>query len=233
MISDMNTLESREESTRKTILHFLKRRDEADAKAVAKFCGLTTMAVGRHLLKLKADGLIQTRSERRSRGRPAAVHSLTDDGDGQFPRDYAGLAIDVLSSLVQLDGQEKVRQVFRKRRTTMQARYRSRTKGKKFEERVHEVADVLTECGYMAEVETLGHEELLLTLCNCAIRDVAKRFPETCDEELCLIRSLAGGKVTRVSHLMAGDRHCSYRICAKSASRAARGAKPRQHEDDV
>ncbi len=223
MVSDMNTLESREESTRKAILHFLKRRGEVDAKTVAKFCGVTTMAVGRHLLKLKTDGLIQTRSERRSRGRPAAVHSLSEDGDGQFPRDYAGLAIDVLSSLVQLDGQEKVRQVFRKRRTTMQARYRSRTKGKKFEERVQEVADVLTECGYMAEVETLGHGELLLTLCNCAIRDVAKRFPETCDEELCLIRSLADGKVTRVSHLLAGDRHCSYRICAKGRVKSNSG----------
>ena len=151
------------------------------------------------------------------------MHSLTDDGDGQFPRDYAGLAIDVLSSLVQLDGQEKVRQVFRKRRATMQARYRSRTKGKKFEERVHEVADVLTECGYMAEVESLGHGELLLTLCNCAIRDVAKRFPETCDEELCLIRSLADGKVTRVSHLLAGDRHCSYRIRAKGLVKSNSG----------
>ena len=223
MVSDMKTLESREESTRKAILHFLKRRGEADAKTVAKFCGLTPMAVGRHLLKLKADGLIQTRSERRSAGRPATVHSLTEDGDSQFPRDYAGLAIDVLSSLVQLDGQEKVRQVFRKRRTAMQARYRSRTKGKNFEERVHEVADVLTECGYMAEVESLGHGEFLLTLCNCAIRDVAKRFPETCDEELRLIRSLAGGKVTRVSHLLAGDRHCSYRIRAKGRVKSNSG----------
>ncbi len=233
MVSDMNTLESREESTRKAILHFLKRRGEADAKAVAKFCGLTTMAVGRHLLKLKADGLIQTRSERRSRGRPAAVHSLTDDGDGQFPRDYAGLAIDVLSSLVQLDGQEKLRQVFRKRRATMQARYRSRTKGKKFEERVHEVADVLTECGYMAELKALGHGEFFLTLCNCAIRDVAKRFPETYEEELFLIRSLAGGKVTRVSHLLTGDQHCSYRICAKGSIESNSGTKPGQDEDDV
>ena len=223
MVDNMDTLKSQEESTRKAILHFLKRRGAVDAKAVAKFCGFTTMAVGRHLLKLKADGLIQTRSERRSRGRPAAVHSLTEDGDAQFPRDYAGLAIDVLSSLVQLDGQKKVRQVFRKRRTTMLARYGSRTKGKKFEERVHEVADVLTECGYMAEVETLGHGELLLTLCNCAIRDVAKRFPETCDEELCLIRSLADGKVTRVSHLLAGDRHCSYRICAKGRVKSNSG----------
>ena len=74
---------------------------------------------------------------------------------------------------------------------------------------------MLTECGYMTEVESLDPGEFLLTLCNCAIRDVAKRFPETCDEELRLIRSLADGKVTRVSHLLAGDRHCSYRICAK------------------
>jgi predicted ArsR family transcriptional regulator len=52
----------------------------------------------------------------------------------------------------------------------------------------------------------------LLTEHNCAIRDVARCFPVACEEELCFIRNLIGGKVTRVSHVLAGERNCSYRI---------------------
>ena len=63
----------------------------------------------------------------------------------------------------------------------MEAGYRGRTKGKGFEQRVREVAAVLTECGYMAEVESMNPDEFLLTLGNCAIREVAERFPEACE----------------------------------------------------
>jgi predicted ArsR family transcriptional regulator len=233
MVDNMDTLKFQEESTRKLVLQLLKRQGNADAKTIAKFCGLTTMAVGRHLLKLSSEGLIQSRLERRPRGRPAAVHSLTEQGDGHFPRDYAGVATEVLASLVQLDGPEKVKQVFRQRRGTMEAGYRGRTKGKGFEQRVRAVAAVLTECGYMAEVESMNPGEFLLTLGNCAIRDVAKRFPEACDEELCLVRNLVNAKVTRVSHLLAGDRHCSYRICPKGRRKGNSAGQTASDEDDV
>ncbi len=115
----------------------------------------------------------------------------------------------------------------------MEAGYRGRTKGKEFEQRVSAVAAVLTECGYMAEVEFVNPDEFLLTLGNCAIRDVAKRFPEACDEELCLVRNLVNAKVTRVSHLLAGNRHCSYRICAKARRKGAPAGQTASDEDAV
>jgi predicted ArsR family transcriptional regulator len=217
----MDRLESREESTRKAILKFLKRHGEADAKKIAEFCGLTTMAIGRHLLKLSSDGLIQTRWERRPRGRPATLYSLTEQGDAQFPRDYAALAIEVLSSMVD----EQVNQVFRKRHAATEVGYRQRTQGKNLGLQVRGLADMLTEGGYMAEVEPAGPNEFLVILCNCAIRDVAKRFPVACEEELCMIRNLVDGKVTRVTHLLAGDCNCSYRICPKARRQKSTGRR--------
>jgi DeoR family transcriptional regulator, suf operon transcriptional repressor len=205
-------VEFQEQSTSTAILKFLKINGSSEVKAIAAFCGLTTMGVRRHLQKLLADGLLQVRTERRSQGRPTCVYSVTDLGDAQFPRNYAGLADEVLSSLLLLDGKAKIKAVFRKRRLTMLARYQARTKGKGLEKRVHETATVLTENGYMAETEHLGSGCFLLTEHNCAIRDVARCFPVACEEELCFIRNLIGGKVTRVSHVLAGERNCSYRI---------------------
>ena len=203
---------SLEPSTKTEILCFLKTNGSAEAKAIAEACGLTTMAVRRHLLNLRAAGIIQVKTERRPKGRPTTVHSLSELGDAEFPRDYEGLACDVLSSLRLLDGEAKIRQVFRHRRKQMTARYLARMKGKSLELRVREVAAILTECGYMAEVSPTGRGSFLLTEYNCAVPRVAKCFPVTCDEELCLIRDLAGASVTRVCHVLAGDRQCSYLI---------------------
>lgn len=201
-----------EQSTRGEILRLLKARGDSEAKAIAECCGLTTMAVRRHLLKLHGDGFIQARTERRPKGRPTTLYSLTALGDAQFPRDYAGLASELLSSLELLDGRPKVEAVFRKRRSNLMGCYGHRVQGQKLEARVRETAGVLTECGYMAEVRASGGGRFLLIEHNCAIRDIARCYPVACQEELCLIRDLAGGKVTRVSHLLAGDRNCSYLI---------------------
>jgi predicted ArsR family transcriptional regulator len=189
-------------------------------KAVANFCGLTAMAVRRHLLHLSADRLIQSKTERRPRGRPAKVYSLTEAGDAQFPRDYAGLVGEIFSSLQLLDGKAKIDAVFRKRRSNLKARYTERVQDLNLESRVRETAAILTECGFMAEAQPAGPGRFLLVERNCAIRDVARCYPVACHEELCLIRDLSGGSVTRVAHLLAGDAHCSYVIERKNRTRA-------------
>ena len=213
-------LDSKDQTTRSEIIRFLKARGEAEAKAIAQFCGLTTMAVRRHLLKLLVDGLVQTRAERRPKGRPTALYSLTDLGDAQFPRDYAGLTAELLSSLQLLDGKPKIEAVFRKRRVSLAGRYRERVRGKDLGTRVRETANILTECGYMGEAKRSGPDRFVLVEHNCAIRDVACCYPVACQEELYLIRELTGGRVRRVSHLLAGDRDCSYLVEAKSRSRS-------------
>jgi predicted ArsR family transcriptional regulator len=214
-------VESPEQSTRGQIIRFLKTNGGAEPKAIAKACGPTTVAVRRHLLNLRAAGLIQAKTERRPKGRPTTVYSLTELGDAEFPRDYEGLACDVLSSLRVLDGEAKIFQVFRHRRKDMTARYLPRMKGKNLEQRVREVAAILTECGYMADASPTGRDSFLLTERNCAIPRVAKCFPITCEEELCLIRDLVGASVTRVSHMLAGDRTCGYLIQRKGTSTGA------------
>jgi len=213
--------ETPEQSTKMQVLRLLKTKGGLEAKGIAEACGLTTMAVRRHLLNLRAGGLIQMRTERRPKGRPTTVHSLTELGDAEFPRDYEGLACELLSSLHALDGEAKINEVFRHRRSEMTVRYLPRMKGKNLEQRIREIAAILTECGYMADVTPSARGCFLLTEHNCAVPRVAKCFPVTCEEEFCFIRDLAGAEVTRVSHMLAGDCQCSYRIQRKGTSTSA------------
>jgi predicted ArsR family transcriptional regulator len=213
-------------STRNEILHLLKTRGFAEARALAVFCGLTTMAIRRHLLRLQLDGLIHARTQRRPRGRPTTLYSLTESGQAQFPRDYEGFATDLLSRLAELDGEDKVKQVLRQRSDHMTSQHFPRMKGKSLEKRVREVAAILTEGGYMAEVKPLGRGRFLLTELNCAIPRVAKSFPHICEEELGFIRRLVQAQVTRVSHMLTGACHCSYLIQGKRSARTHLSPSP-------
>jgi predicted ArsR family transcriptional regulator len=213
---------STEQPTAAAILHFLKANGDSEIKAIAEFCKLTKMAVRRHLLKFREAGLVNIRTERRPQGRPAHLCSLTELGDAQFPRDYLGLACDLLSTLVVLDGEAKVKEVFRKRRRIMTAHWKPQVTGGNLEQRVCETAAILTECGYMAQVATSRQGGFVLTEQNCAIPEVAKCFPAACEEELYFIRDLVDAEVTRVSHRLAGDGQCCYVVRANPGGRRLR-----------
>ncbi len=215
--------EALQHSTREGILYFLKRNGESEAKVIARHCGLSAMAVSRHLAGLRAEQLIAARIERRPRGRPTSIYALTALGDAHFPRDYAGLARDLLASLKVLDGEQKVRQVLRKRRQRMTAQYLPQLRGKGLAARVRETASILTDCGYMAEVEAQGDRSFVLTEYNCAVRGVAECFPAVCEEELRFLRTLVDGEVKRVSHVLGGDCNCSYAVRARAARTRPRG----------
>jgi predicted ArsR family transcriptional regulator len=204
-----------EPNTRRSVLEFLKVRGASKVKPIADACGLTAMAVRKHLLSLQADDLVQSRTERQAQGRPAKVYSLTDRGDAKFTRDYGGLIVELLSSLQALDGADKIASVFRKRREELTARFVRRLRDLDFEGRVRETAAILSEYGYMAEARSSGAKQFVIIEHNCAIRDVAQRHPVACQEELCFIGRLCGGSVKRLSHLLCGDAFCSYSVEAK------------------
>ena len=51
-----------------------------------------------------------------------------------------------------------------------------------------------------------------LTEHNCAIREVAERFPEVCAAEQRFLASVLGGTVERRSHMLEGCGGCEYKV---------------------
>ncbi|MDQ4098820.1 MAG: MarR family transcriptional regulator, partial [Actinomycetota bacterium] len=66
--------------------------------------------------------------------------------------------------------------------------------------------------------------DVLLVENNCAIHRVAEKHSAVCSMELVLFRRVLGPdvEVTRVSHTMAGDPVCCYRICSRPAEDGSR-----------
>ena len=83
--------------------------------------------------------------------------------------------------------------------------------GASAEQRMESVVRALSEAGYMAE----GHASFscgTLTEHNCAIRDVAERFPEICAAEERFLAIMLGGTIERQSHMLGGCHACEYKV---------------------
>ena len=76
--------------------------------------------------------------------------------------------------------------------------------GKRFEERLAEMAKIQSESGYMAEWKQLDHGTFQITEHNCAIARVAQQCQHACVCELAMFRELLQATVSRQEHIVAG-----------------------------
>lgn len=202
-----------EGSTYQRVMELLKQ--SGGGLTVRELChrlDLTSMAVRRQVALLQSQDLLFSLKEKRKIGRPVERYYLTEKGHELFQREYAGLAIQLLTGLRILDGKAKLNTLFRLLKEEHLKRCRGRVLGKTLEARVHEVTQLLSEEGYMATWEKLGPNRYLIREMNCAVAQVARRFPQACISEQDLLADLLQAKVTRKHHILQKDHFCSYLI---------------------
>ncbi len=203
-------------SARRAILTSLKNRGDARAEELAGDLGVTVSAMRQHLAGLSSDGLVEYREVRDGRGRPRHVYHVTDRADALFPRSYADIANELLSYVDDAD-HELLEKVFRRRRDRRIRQANTRLASKSFDERVVELGRILDEDGYLATVKAEEDGSYLIVEHNCAILGIARRYGQACSSEIEFIRSvLPDAEVTRVSHIVAGARHCAYQVIPRA-----------------
>src|SRR5215207_8168952 len=141
-------------ATRRALLIALRKRGEARAEELAEQLDVTVSAVRQHLQSLTAADLVAHREERIGPGRPRHVYRLAPAAEGLFPRSYGELTVELLDYIGDEDP-DMVARAFERRRRARVERVQERLAGLHFEARVEEVARVLDEDGYLADVEPL------------------------------------------------------------------------------
>jgi DeoR family suf operon transcriptional repressor len=204
--------------TRRELLVILRKRGEARAEELADALGVTVGAVRQHLQGLAAADLVEHREERPGPGRPRHVYRLAPAAEALFPRAYGELTVELLDYIGEEDP-SLVARAFERRRRARVERTLERLTGLSFDERVAEVARVLDEDGYLAEVEPLeadgSDRPAGWRICehNCAILAVAQRYGHACGAEIAFLREvLPDADVTRVSHILTGAHACAYEV---------------------
>jgi predicted ArsR family transcriptional regulator len=203
------------QSLRRELLIHLRQAGPTSPDNLAAAIGASRTGVLQQLYALEEAGLVSHAAEKHGVGRPRHVYDVTPDAQGLFPTDYGGFASGLVKAIEAVGGDDLVEQVFAARRRQVGDRMRRRMAERLPDEstvadRVHVLAVLQDEAGYLAEAVIGDDGKLRLREHNCAIDKITRRTSAPCDAELALFQELLGPDVARESHIAAGDRCCSY-----------------------
>jgi DeoR family transcriptional regulator, suf operon transcriptional repressor len=199
-------------SARRAVLATLKRRGAMGTKELAAELGLTVAAVRQQLNRLGEDGLVTHRRAVEGRGRPSHIYELSAAAEDLFPKRYGDLATELLGYLGGPQSNE-VGALFEQRRRRRVEGATARLPVGDLADKVRELARILDEDGYLADMEPLDDGGWRIVEHNCAILSVATGYRQACASEIEFIRdALGGAEVTRVNHILEGAHVCAYEV---------------------
>jgi predicted ArsR family transcriptional regulator len=190
-----------------------------DAAQLAEKLDLTAMGVRQHLYALQQEKLVTSEERPVPLGRPAKYWRLTREADRLFPDAYAELSVALIGALGDAFGEAGLTRVLESRSARQRLEYLKQIPASlSLKEKLHRLARIRTEEGYMADVKPAGRRAFLLVENHCPICAAATACMGFCSTELDLFRAVLGPEaiVERAEHILAGDRRCAYRITAKS-----------------
>lgn len=197
--------------TQRLLLERLKREG---AQSLAELEGAFELAretLRQHLNALEARGLVRRAGRRRSGpGRPEVLYGLAPGGEELFPR-REGEVLRELSAFLLNHGREDLLEAFfQERAARVREVARSRLAGLEGRERMEEVAAILSEQGYMAEVVDEPEGEPRLRLSHCPIKDLVSTSRIPCRTELEWVEEALDAPLHRRAWMPEGDHTCTY-----------------------
>ena len=202
---------------RRELLVRLRRDGPSSPDRLATDLGASRTGVLQQLRALEAANLVRRETVRHGVGRPRHVYDVTEHAQDLFPAAYDALATGLLAAIRSVGGEALVDEVFEARRRMTSERVQERLAGRlpagaSVVDRARELAVIQDEQGYLAEA-VLGPDGVIRVIeHNCAIHHVATGAEAACRAELELFREVLGADVERETHIVGGDRCCTYRV---------------------
>lgn len=202
-------------ATADRILLLLKSRGPTSTAALAASLQTTTEAVRQQMHKLVEAGLVRGVAEAPSGvGRPGQAWSLSAAGHARFPDRHAELTRHLIDTVREVFGDAGLEQLIARREDVARTTYLDACRDlPDLASRLHKLAEMRDQEGYMARLEPDGGDWLLIED-HCPICVAAEACQGFCRSELEVFRDVAGpgGRLRREEHLIAGARRCVYRI---------------------
>jgi predicted ArsR family transcriptional regulator len=193
----------------------LKTEGALDAASLATRIGVSPMAIRQHLYVLQDEKMVMAKERPVPLGRPAKFWELTRNADRLFPDAYAELSVSLIDSLNDAFGADGLQKILEIRTARQRASYSARISSTMpLRKKLQKLAEIRTEEGYMAEIQSEAPGRYLFIENHCPICAAASSCTGLCANELALFQSILqpGVVVARVEHILAGGRRCAYRI---------------------
>lgn len=186
----------------------LVRRGAASINDLAASVGITDNAVRGHVAALERDGLVRAESQRATGGKPARLYEVTLEAEELFPKAYALVLQELLSTIREEEGEDaalaKLREVGRRLGAGGGAGHAG------LASRVAAASAVLESLGGSVEAERTD-DGWLLRSAGCPLSRVVADSGEVCKCVESLVAEVTGGEVEEVCD-RAGRPRCSFRI---------------------
>ena len=201
------------ERARDELVRILHERGGASVAELADAMGVSQGSVRRHLDILAGDGLVDVRRERRPRGRPVSVYSLSEAGEERSSADnYSRLLGHILPALDELgaaevggqSGSAILERVFERVAERVADQHASLVRSADLSARVGEVVGALSEIGVLHEVVDEGGAFRLRNI-GCPCRSTAQETDAACEADRYSIELLLGAPVEQVATIAGGQ----------------------------
>jgi predicted ArsR family transcriptional regulator len=208
---------NRPERTPGRILEQLKRSGPSSIPELARAFALSPESVRAHICTLSEAGWVEASGTRsRGRGRPERLWTLTRDTERLFPRREGELLRGLAAHLRDVGHEEILTSFLDRFAAQRRDAALGRLEGLHGRERLEEVARILTEEGYMAEIQPgTNGAPAQLRLCHCPVRELVEVTRAPCRAEVAFVKALVGRELTRsglarVEHIADGGSACAY-----------------------
>ncbi len=199
------------------ILALLKRHAPLTTEELAGHVGVTPAAIRQHTSELLESGYIEYTERRGAVGRPCRSWTLCDSDvvRQRFPDSHADLAVSLIAAVRDTLGPEAVETMLAHRRSAQAQTYRGQvTEEAPLSEKLQALTEIRSREGYMAEWSNGEEGVYRFVEKNCPVCVAATSCQGICDSEIDVFRDFFGSGVTveRRTHILSGDRSCSYEV---------------------
>lgn len=196
------------------LLLLLKTSGLNTTAGLARKLGITEEAARQQLLRLREQGLVQSTSEIRGRGRPRQLWNLTAAASRRFPDSHPELTAQLIQTIRSALGERALEKVITARGEELVRNYNFALKdAPELPDRMERLVSLRNAEGYMAEYRKEKGGYLLIEN-HCPICAASGVCQKLCRSELELFSKVLGPAVNveREEHIVNGSRRCVYRI---------------------
>ena len=198
--------------TRRQILDSIKLSGPMSVDQLGEILEVMPVTVRAHVNVLERDRLLRGSEHRTGRaGRPSILYSLTDEAQDLFPKDYAGLASNILENVRKLHGDRCVTQVIERIGEEMAQANADKFRARDMASKVEQASRVMNQNGSLATWEKQG-DKYILTAHNCPYLHVAEHSTGICGMETAFLRKALSAEVTLESSVINGAHDCKFFI---------------------
>jgi predicted ArsR family transcriptional regulator len=202
------------ETSDAVVLDLVRKVGPLSVAQLGKAMGVTATAVRQRLTRLLAQGDIERRAERISRGRPVHRYGLTEKGRRRAGSNFADLAMALWQEIRGIKDPEIRRGLLGRISGRMATLYAGQIQGSSLDERMEALAEVFRQRQIPFEVER-SNELPVLRAAACPYPELADRDRSVCSLERLMFSELLGENMRLSNCRLDGHSCCTFEASAK------------------